>query len=84
LYDPVDSGNSDVFNVAGGFDRRWFWIYAPVAAIACQFRLMASLELLTIVEADARVASIWVKEESMKIKCHSSVSRGSRAAQLHR
>jgi hypothetical protein len=39
---------------------------------------------LTFVEADARAASIWVTQESMKIKCNGLVSRGSRAAQLGR
>jgi hypothetical protein len=70
MYDSVrhqrGPGDTDMFNVAGRFDRRRFWIYAALTLCGarlsasvqrqsrCQFRLMASLELLTIVEADAR------------------------------
>jgi hypothetical protein len=39
---------------------------------------------LTDVGAEARVASSVIKEESMKVNCHGKVSRGTRAAQLHR
>jgi uncharacterized membrane protein YhaH (DUF805 family) len=73
-YDSVDRQRrlhrTDMFNLAGRFDRRRFWIYAVsvrrgaiaigerAAGLRCQFRLMASLELLTIVGTDARPASI--------------------------
>ena len=55
-----------------------------LAGLRCRFRLMASLELLTIVGTDARVPPFRQGEKAVWIKCHSKVSRKPRAVQLHR
>jgi hypothetical protein len=85
-----------MFNLAGRFDRRRFWIYARHAAVGdfafgerlaglrCRFRLMASLDLLTIVGTDARMPPFGQGEKAVWIKCYSKVSRKPRAVQLHR
>jgi hypothetical protein len=58
MYDSVRRlsrlDRTDMFNLAGRFDRRSFWIYASLRRLQGQLRLMTSLELLTTVEEDAR------------------------------
>jgi hypothetical protein len=58
MYDSVRRsgklGGTDMFNLAGRFDKRRFQSMLLQRRSRCRLRLMAPLELLTIVEADTR------------------------------